>query len=131
MRPFIAIAIACAGLMAAGCGGITDPSQNTVDNVTGTLAVGGLNPHGFTSSKTGELSVKLTALAPTSNAILGLLWTQAANDGTCGGILQQAFAQLNVPAISGAVSSQRYCIVVQDIGGITVPQTYTLAISHP
>ena len=50
MRPFIGIAIACAGLMAAGCGGITDPSQNTIDNVTGTLAVGGLNPHGFTSS---------------------------------------------------------------------------------
>ena len=131
MRSFFAIAIACAGLMAAGCGGITDPSKNTVENISGTLQVGGLNPHGFTSSKTGELSVKLTALAPTSNAIIGLIWTQAANDGTCGGILQQTFAQLNVPAISGPVSNQRYCIVVQDIGGISVPQTYTLAVSHP
>ena len=131
MRPFIAIAIACAGLMAAGCGGITDPSKNTVDNVTGTLQVGGANVHPFTSSKTGELAVKLTALAPTSSAVVGLLWTQATNDGTCGGVLQQAFAQLNVPAISGPVSSQRYCIVVQDVGSIAVPQTYTLAISHP
>ena len=131
MRPFIAIAIACAGLMAAGCGGITDPSKNTVENISGTLQVGGLNPHPFTSSKTGELAVKITALAPTSNAPLGLIWTQAANDGTCGGILQQTVAQLNVPALSGPVSSQRYCIVVQDVGFITVPQTYTLAVSHP
>jgi hypothetical protein len=131
MRPFIAIAIACAGLMAAGCGGITDPSKNTVEPISGTLAVGGINAHGFTSSKTGELSVKITALAPTSSAVLGLLWTQAANDGTCGGLLQQAFAQLNVPAISGPVSSQKYCIIVQDIGSIAVPQTYTLAVSHP
>ena len=131
MRPFLAIAIACAGLMAAGCGGITDPSQNQNESFSGTVAPGGFSVQKFSASKTGELSVKLTALAPTSNAVLGLLWTQAANDGTCGGILQQAFAQLNVPAISGAVSSQRYCIVVQDIGGITVPQTYTLAISHP
>ena len=66
-----------------------------------------------------------------ANAIIGLLWTQAANDGTCAGVLQQAFAQLNVPAIAGPVSSQRYCIIVQDIGGISVPQTYTLVVSHP
>jgi hypothetical protein len=131
MRVFTAVAIACAGLMAAGCGGITDPSKNTVENISATLAVGGLNQHPFTSSKTGELSVKITALAPTSNAVLGLTWTQATNDGTCAGGLQQAFAQLNVPAIAGAVSSQKYCIIVQDIGGISVPQTYTIAISHP
>jgi hypothetical protein len=131
MRVLAAVGIVCASFLATACGGITDPSKNTVENVSGTLNVGGQNFHGFTSSKTGELSVKITALAPTANAVIGLLWTQATNDGTCAGLLQQAFAQLNVPAIAGAVSSQRYCIVVQDIGGIAVPQTYTLAISHP
>jgi hypothetical protein len=131
MRGFTALAIVCGALLAAGCGGITDPSKNTVENISGTLAVGGLNAHGFTSSKTGELSVKITALAPTSNAVLGLTWTQAANDGTCAGALQQTFAQLNIPAIAGPVSSQKYCIIVQDVGSISVPQTYTLAISHP
>ena len=131
MRVFAAFAIAGAALLAASCGGINDPSKNTVDSVSGTLAVGGANEHRFRSSKTGELSVKLTALAPTSNAIIGLLWTQATNDGSCAGLLQQAFAQLNVPAIAGPVSSQNYCIIVNDIGGISVPQTYTLAISHP
>jgi hypothetical protein len=131
MRVLAAVAIVGAALLAASCGGISDPSKNTDESFSGTLAVGGQNRHQFTSSKTGEISVKLTALAPTSNAVIGLLWTQATNDGTCAGLLQQAFAQLNVPAIAGAVSSQRYCIIVQDIGGISVPQTYTLVVSHP
>ena len=131
MRVLSLSAIAGAALLAASCGGITDPSKNTVENFSGTLQVGGLNPHQFTSSKTGELQVKLTALAPTSQAIIGLSWTQTTNDGTCAGLLQSAFAQLNVPAIVGATSSQRYCIIVQDVGSIAVPQTYTIAVSHP
>ena len=131
MRVFAAIAIAGAAVLAASCGGISDPSKNTDEPFSGTLQVGGQNRHQFTSSKTGEISVKLTALAPTSNAVIGLLWTQTANDGTCAGLLQQTLATLNVPAIAGPVSSQRYCILVQDFGGITVPQTYTLVVSHP
>ena len=130
MRVFSLPTIVCAALLVAGCGGITDPSKNTVENFSGTLAVGGVVTHPFSSSKTGELAVKITALAPTSSAVIGLTWTQANND-TCAGVLQSTIAQLNVPAIAGAVSSQRYCIVVQDIGTITVPQTYTIAVSHP
>ena len=93
--------------------------------------MGEAKTHPFSASKTGEISVKLTALAPTSNATVGLLWTQGGSDGSCGGLLQQAFAQLNVPAISGPIISGRYCIVVQDIGFISVPQTYTISVSHP
>lgn len=131
MRVLARFVIAGAVFLAAGCGGINDPSKNTTETFSGTLPVGGFNPHPFTSSKTGEVSAKLTALSPTSNAVIGLLWTQATNDGTCAGLLQQAFATLNVPAIAGPVSSQRYCIVVSDVGGITVPQTYTISVSHP
>jgi len=131
MRVSAAAVLAVAGLISVSCGGITDPSKNTVEPFSGTLEVGGRMGHGFTASKTGEISVKLTALAPTSNATVGLLWTQAASDGSCGGILQQGFAQLNVPAISGAIISGRYCIIVQDIGFFTVPQTYTISVSHP
>jgi hypothetical protein len=131
MRVFSLCAIVGAALLAAGCGGITDPSKNTVENFSGTLNVGGLVAHPFSSSKNGELQVKITALAPTTSAVIGLSWTQTANDGSCAGLLQSTFASLNVPAISGAVSSQRYCIIVQDIGSIAVPQTYTIAVSHP
>ena len=128
LRAATMLAVAC--LTIAGCGGITDPSKNTVESFSGTIAVGGSAVHQFSSSK-GEISVKLTALAPTSNASVALIWTQATSDGSCAGILQQNFAQLNVPAISGVIISGRYCIVIQDIGQFAVPQTYTIAVSHP
>ena len=135
MRVSAAALLAVAGLVAASCGGITDPSKNTVENFSGTLAVGGNAAHPFSASKSGEISVKVSALAPTANAFVGLIWAQAASDGSCSanvGILQQNnFAQLNVPAISGAIISGKYCMIVYDVGAFTAPQTYTLAVSHP
>ena len=130
MRVPFATMLAVACLTLAGCGGITDPSKNTVENFSGTLAVGGSAVHQFSSDK-GEISVKMTALAPTSSATVGLIWTQAGSDGSCGGVLQQAFATLNLPAISGVIIEGRYCILIQDIGAFPVPQTYTIAVSHP
>jgi hypothetical protein len=122
------LAVAC--LTIAGCGGITDPSKNQVEPFSGTLPVGGTTAHPFSASKTGELSVKLTALAPTSNGTVVLTWTQATSGG-CGGILNQNFAQLNVPVLASQIVSGSYCIVVQDPGSFTVPQTYTITVSHP
>ncbi len=130
MRVPFATMLAVACLTIAGCGGITDPSKNRTENFPGTLAVGGSAVHQFSSDR-GEISVKLTALAPTSSATVGLIWTQAAGDGSCGQVLQQAFAQLNIAAISGVIVEGRYCIAIQDVGTFTVPQTYNIAVSHP
>jgi hypothetical protein len=133
MRVPVAIVLAIAGLVAVNCGGITDPSKNTIQPFSGTLPVGGIVPHPFSASKSGEISVKLTALAPTSNGLVGLDWVQAANDGACTSNTYQRnqFAQLNVPAIAGAIPAGKYCIIVYDIGSFAVPQTYTIAVSHP
>ena len=112
-----------------------DPSKNTVEPFTGTLQVGGSAAHAFSSSKTGEISVKVTALSPVSNTYIGLVWAQAASDGNCGGnigVLQQNnFAQLNVPAISGQILSGKYCLFVYDVGAFVTAQTYTVTVSHP
>jgi len=132
MRVPAAVVLAVAGLITLSCGGINDPSKNTVDPFTGTLEVGGLAEHRFSASKTGEISVKITALAPTSNAVVGLVWVQATNDGTCTqNRYQQTFAQLNVPAIAGPIVAGKYCIILYDALGFTAPQTYTLTVSHP
>jgi hypothetical protein len=132
MRVPAAALLAVAGLVAASCGGITDPSKNQVEPFSGTLPVGGLMAHPFTASKTGEISVKITALAPSSNAVVGLSWVQATSDGTCTqSAFQQTYAQLNIPAIAGPIISGRYCILVYDVGAFAVPQTYTLSVSHP
>jgi len=107
--------LAAAALAAAACGGIVDPSQNQVETFTGQITVGGRAVHGFQASKTGELSVKITALQPSnSNTFVGIIWTGRASDGTCNGQLgalfgQNNFAQLNVPAISAQVLQGGYC----------------------
>src|SRR5437762_4571357 len=99
------VAVLLAAVLAAGCGGIVDPSQNKTDTFTGTIAPGGQGPaHGFAASKTGEISVKVTALTPSSsNTFVGVIWTGRTSDGTCTGSLgvtfgQNNFAQVNLPA---------------------------------
>ncbi len=137
MRVLAAIACVVTGLMAGSCGGIIDPSKNAVDTFNGTLAAGGSIAHPFSSSKTGEISVKITALAPVSNTYVGLIWSQASSDGSCsttsvGGVYQQnAFAQLGLPAISGQIVTGKYCLIVYDSVSYAQPETYTVTVSHP
>jgi len=129
-----AFALALAGALTIGCGGIVSPSQNTVEPFSGTIQPGGNSAHPF-SSKTGEIQVKLTALAPVSSTFVGMIWAQAGSDGGCktsiGGILFQTIAQLNVQAISTQIISGRYCLVVYDYIGFTAPETYSVTVSHP
>ena len=135
MRARFAAALAVIGLITISCGGITDPSKNTVDTFTGTVGVGGSTAHAFTAANGGELTVRITALAPISSIFVGIEWTQAANDGSCAGnlgVLAQSLAQLNVPVISGAsIISGKYCIVVYDPGTLSAAENYTLTVSHP
>ena len=127
-----AFVLALAGALTIACGGIVSPSQNTVDTFSGTIPPGGAHP--FSASKTGEIQVKLTALAPVSSTFVGMIWAQAGSDGGCtsvGGILFQTIAQLNVQAISTQIISGRYCLVVYDYIGFTAPETYSVTVSHP
>jgi hypothetical protein len=127
-----ALAACCA---VAGCGGIVDPSQNQNDTFTGVVNHGDpIKYFPFTSSKTGEISVKFTALTPVSNVLMGVLVAQA-NGSSCTGDLslvqQNNFAQLNVPAISGEILGRQYCLGVYESQPLTTPENYTITVSHP
>lgn len=128
-----AVAFAVAACLASGCGGITSPSNNTSDMFSGTLQPRGSNSHPFTASKTGEITVKLTAWAPQSNIVVGLAWTQGNTDGTCTSavIQQNNFSSLNAQALGGQILSGKYCIFIFDVGTLTASQTYTVTVSHP
>lgn len=128
-----ALALCCSF---AGCGGITDPSQNTNEPFSGVLNHGDpIKFHPFSTSKTGEVSAKFTALAPVSNAIVGVLLAQAAGDGNCSGDLglinRNDFAQLNVSVFLGQLQSRRYCLGVFETQTLTQPENYTVVVSHP
>ena len=133
LRRFGAVALVAAGCLSVACNGITTPSNNTVDPFSGTLSPGGGVGHFFTASKTGEYIVKLTALAPTANALIGLALVAGNNDGTCTtSVFQQNnFSSLNVQALGGQIISGKYCVLVYDVGTITTAQTYTITVSHP
>ena len=92
-------------------------------------------PYAHLGPADGEYSVKVTALAPSSNNFFGSILAQGLSDGTCSGqlpILQQnSFGTMNTPVLSGPIIAGRYCVFLFDIGTFTVPQTYTLTVSHP
>jgi hypothetical protein len=128
-----AVALAAAGFITIGCNGISSPSNNQVENFPGTLNPQGGGAHAFTAAKTGEYTVKLTALAPTSNALVGLALTAGNNDGSCStSVFQQNnFSSLNAQALGGQILAGKYCILIYDVGTLTVAQTYTITVSHP
>jgi hypothetical protein len=128
-----ALVLAVAGALSVSCGGIVDPSQNKVDTFSGTIALQGNGvPHPFSSSKTGEISVKITALSPSSGTLVGLVWAQASGPGACDGQpIQNTLAQLNIPAISNQILKGNYCIQLYDAGYFSTAQTYTVTVSHP
>jgi hypothetical protein len=127
-----AFLLAFAAALAFGCGGITDPSQNTVVPFSGTVQPGSARAHWF-SSGSGEIQVKVGTLTPASQPVIGVQWVQGANDQSCnGGLLQvNQFATANSTAISGQINSGPYCIIMYDSVGFTQPENYSITVSHP
>ena len=133
MRPFnaAALALAAAALFTISCGGIVDPSKNQMQEFSGTVTPQGFTSHSFSVNKTGEISVKITALAPLNNVPLGILWAQATSDGSCVAVIQSGVGNLGVPAITGQIFSGNYCVLVYDLGILSEAETYTIVVSHP
>jgi hypothetical protein len=139
MRSVCAAALAAAAMFTISCGGVVDPSKNVTDTFTGTIPVQGTSSgHAFSTNKTGEYSIKVTALTPSSTLFFGTVLAQGLNDGSCdtGGlslpiIQQNSFGTVGTPVLSSGIIPGRYCVFLFDIGTFTVPQNYTLTVSHP
>src|SRR5262249_31600935 len=122
--------------LSVSCGGVVDPSKNVTDTFTGTVPVQGQSiGHPFSSDKTGEYSIKVTALTPNSTSFIGTILAQGTSDGACTPPLPtiqlNAFATVGTPALAGGIIPGRYCLFLFDIGQFTVTQTYTVTVSHP
>jgi hypothetical protein len=119
-----------AGLVTISCGGVVDPSKNTVEPFMGTVSPGGPpSVSHVTVNNGGEYSIKITALSPTPTAILGIGWYQGANCEIRG---PENIAGLNQLALSGPVYQKGpYCVLVYDLGYLTVAQNFTVTVSHP
>jgi hypothetical protein len=120
-------------LLAASCVacGISTPSNNTVEDVSGTVPVGGNDVHNYSLSKMGEVEVTITSLAPTPSASIGMALGQQFSGGCT--LLQgyQAAVVVNRVVQFGSLQKGGYCLIVYDTGILTAPTAYTGKFSHP
>ena len=135
MRFRFAGALIVAALATVSCGGVVDPSQNRIDTFNGTLepfpSAKSSVLFTFSTSKSGEFSVKITALAPASNVFLDTLYGQSIADGSCAPLQDNQFSQLNLTSLSGAITPGNWCVVIRDVGRLAANETFTLTVAHP
>ena len=126
-----ALALGSVMLAAVGCGGIADPTKNPVETFTGTIQPGGYAFHPFKVSKQGEYSVTLVSLTPPASVFV-FVWLGTTLGDQCF-ISSQRNPQASPGrvALVGPISPGNYCVAVEDLGAFTVPETYTVQISHP
>src|SRR5690242_14227621 len=132
----LAALVLLAGALAS-CGGIVDPSKNTVENFSGTVAPGSFSSTvpTFSVGKTGEFFVTITQLTPDSNILLGVGVGQLS--GSACNLLNffgyvNTTSQLNRQALGGQIEKGSYCVSVWDsVGAVTQTTTYSLRVSHP
>jgi hypothetical protein len=119
-----------AAVLAGGCGGVIDPSQNQVDEKTGTIAPGGLVFQPFSVSKNGEFEIRITNL---NNADALLHMAYGPDTGGCtGASLGEKYLQLNQAGFGGLIQKGNYCVYLRDdLLALKAESPYTLRISHP
>jgi hypothetical protein len=135
MRLRFAGALIVAALLTVSCGGVVDPSQNRVETFSGMLepfpSANSSVLYTFTTSKSGEFSVKITALAPNTNVFLDTLYGQSVAAGSCTPLQDNQFSVLNQTSLGGAITPGTWCVAIRDIGRLTANETFTLTVSHP
>jgi len=130
-RVSAAFLLALAGAISISCGGIVDPSQNTNEPFSGTVAPGQVSVVKFSASKTGEITVKMGNITPAAVPALSLQWL-GAGDGSCnGGLFGSTIATANTTAISNQIVAGSYCLVLSEYVVQTVTANYSLTVSHP
>jgi hypothetical protein len=119
-----------AAIVAAGCGGVIDPSQNQIDTPSGTIAPGGFVWHSFSASKTGEFEIRITNLN-NADAFLHMYYGQDVG-GCNGNYIFDAYRQLNQAGFGGSIQKGNYCVYLRDdLLALKAESPYTLRISHP
>jgi hypothetical protein len=126
----LAVLLVAGAVISAGCGGVTDPSSNTVESFSGSLSPGGVATHTFSAGKNGEVQLKLTAIAPNPASLIGWALGLPVNS-LCSAFTSITTAGLNTAAVTYPVNKGSYCVQVYEAGTSTVTQTYTIQVSHP
>lgn len=124
------------GALLAGCSGINSPSNNANETFSGTVtpetgATTAPITHGFTVDKSGEMSVRVTAITPNNATLIGLALGQQISGG-CPLITRSDLSGLNRDVLVYPIYQKGgYCIQVYNGGGVSASQNYTIQVNHP
>ena len=124
-------------LSLAACGGVTDPSKNKQETFgNGDVLKPGVQAsfsYPFNVANTGELTIAVTSMNPVvpTNTFFTVGYG-IPQSGLCSPINYNTASTVGFPAISGdPVTAGPYCVFIQDEGFLTVPETFTISVSHP
>jgi hypothetical protein len=120
------------GAVLSSCGGVIDPSKNTVENFEGDLAVGGAKIFNYSWSKNGEVEVTMTAVTPTPPLPIAMYIGQSDSAGNCfqlAGYASQAIVNRTVQF--GVLNKGSYCLGIYDPGVLKGAAHFTGTFSHP
>jgi hypothetical protein len=146
MRSLLIGALALS-VVAAACAeddpGIVQPDVNpatVTETFTGTLSVQSVTSHSFIISRSGRITVTLTAVSPPptsegpSSPEVGL-GIGIPSGLTCvlnlGDKTTTTTTAASTPQISGIVISGTFCVAVYDVGKLTEAVDYTVVVAHP
>lgn len=134
-RVLLAVALA-AGAAACDDPGPTapPPPTQTAENVTstysGTLARNGAITFPFSVSAAGTATAVLNAVGPDNTVAVGL--TMGTWNGVqCAAVISNDNATEFAQIVGSAGSSGTLCLRIYDVGRLSAPITFTVAITHP
>jgi hypothetical protein len=142
------IGVLALSVVTAACGdegdpGIVQPDVNpatVTETFTGTLSVQNVSSHSFIISRSGRITITLTAVTPPPTSEgpsspevgigigipSGLTCALNLGNGTTATVTAGS-----TPQISGIVIPGTFCVAVYDVGNLTETVDYTVAVAHP
>jgi hypothetical protein len=112
----------------------TIPTDTTTTTTTETFS-GAINPnggatHSFATTRSGTITVTLTALAPDNTVTVGLslgTW----NGESCQTVIARDSTAVGNSITGTGSASGSFCIRVYDVGKLTASTSYDVQVVHP
>jgi hypothetical protein len=111
------------------------PPPRVTDTFSGSFGQNGASSHSFTVGQTGNVEVKLTAMAPLATLAVGMGVGTVDSTLTppCSNFAEDTNVRVNETLLTSDLSAGTYCVKVRDTGnvfpGVTVD--YTVTVTHP
>jgi hypothetical protein len=111
------------------------PPPRVTDTFSGTFGQNAGASHSFTVGQTGDVEVKLTAMAPLATLAVGMGIGQVDSTVTppCATFAEDTNVRLNETLLSSNLAPGTYCVKVRDTGNVfpDVTVAYTVTVTHP